>query len=81
MEAHKKKKEFKCDVCGKDFYLKWRLNKHKIGHDDENTRNCHYFNNGKKCPFLAIGCKFNHQVSEECTYKKNCTMTLCQFRH
>ena len=81
LETHQKKKEFKCNICGKEFYIKWRLQKHISGHDVENTRKCHFYNNGKECPFALIGCKFLHEVSEECSYKKNCIVTMCQFRH
>ena len=46
IDEHKLQKEFKCDICGKDFYLKWRLLKHKEMHI-VTKKFCHYYNNGK----------------------------------
>ena len=42
---------------------------------------CHYFNNSKHCPFEEVGCMFKHAVSENCRFKKNCKIKLCQFQH
>jgi hypothetical protein len=46
-----------------------------------NRKYCHYFNNGKRCPFAEIGCKFNHELSNECSHGKDCGFSLCQYRH
>ena len=46
----------------------------------ETERYCHYYNNGKICPFEEIGCKFRHEHSPACTFKK-CSNSLCQYRH
>ena len=79
IEEHKLQKEFECDVCGKDFYLKWRLLKHKEMHT-ATKKFCHYYNNGKPCPFEAIGCMFHHSKSGTCK-TSICTNILCQFEH
>ena len=47
----------------------------------DNVKFCHYFNNGKKCPYEDIGCMFNHKVSDTCRYNQFYRNRLCQFRH
>ena len=42
---------------------------------------CHYFNNGKVCPYDDIGCKFKHKDSDKCKYDKYCNFKLCQYKH
>ena len=42
---------------------------------------CHFFNNGKNCPFEEIGCKFQHTSANKCRYDRKCTIKLCQFQH
>ena len=83
-ELHSKSHEeivpFKCNTCDKDFYSKWRLNKHVLSHGVKG-KFCHYFNNGKICPFEEIGCKFKHEISKNCRYDKKCHINLCQFKH
>ena len=71
---------FKCHVCQKLFFVEWRLRKHVLGHDKE-RKCCHFFNNGKVCPYEEIGCKFKHEESNECRYGQNCYIKLCQFKH
>ena len=80
MESHQKSKNFKCDICNKEFYLKWRLQKHILGHE-KNKKFCHYYNNKLVCPFEENGCMFNHAISPTCIFKDKCANTLCQFRH
>ena len=46
-----------------------------------NIKNCHYFNNGKVCPFESIGCMFNHIRSDKCLFLQKCINKLCPFRH
>ena len=58
---------YECELCGKTFVLRWRLRKHVSSHETE--RYCHYYNNGKTCPFEEIGCKFRHEHSPACTFK------------
>ena len=60
--------------------MEWRLRKHVLGHDKE-RKCCHFFNNGKVCPYEEIGCKFKHEESNECRYGQNCYIKLCQFKH
>jgi hypothetical protein len=81
MKDHEARKEFKCEICNKEFFLKWRLNQHKRGHDENERRFCHYFNNNKTCPYEEIGCKFRHEISENCYFGKSCKNYLCQFKH
>ena len=73
--------KFSCDKCDTKFIMKWRLKKHQRIHDDFKTRNCHFFNSDKFCPFSKIGCKFKHQYSVDCKYAEKCEMDKCQFRH
>ena len=84
LELHLKShdvEDFKCKVCEKVFRLRWRLEKHEAAHTLNNVKFCHYFNNGKKCPYEDIGCMFNHKVSDNCRYNQFCRNRLCQFRH
>ena len=50
-------------------------------HKPNNRRKCHYFNNGKECPYAEVGCMFVHDFSEECKHGSKCTRQLCQFQH
>ena len=59
MKDHNTEKEFNCDVCGKGFFLEWRLRKHREVHQG-NIRICHFYKNSKPCPFDDIGCMFDH---------------------
>ena len=48
LDGHTREKEFKCEVCGKGFFLHWRLRKHKELHQTQiNQRFCHFYNNSK----------------------------------
>ena len=78
---HERVNEFKCDVCDKCFVLKWRLLKHQHNHLEHGRKKCHYFNNGKICPFDDIGCMFAHEQSELCKYDAACRNNLCSFQH
>ena len=40
LKTHKDIETFPCDLCGKQFFLKWRLKKHIVGHDGK--RFCHF---------------------------------------
>ena len=81
MKNHDITKEFKCDQCTSEFFLKCRLEQHIRGHSEAFRKSCHYFNNGKNCPFEDIGCKFSHTRTRICKADKNCKITLCQYRH
>ena len=72
---------FECEQCGKNFVLKWRLQKHQGIHKEGKIKKCHYFNNQKNCPFEELGCMFEHSFSGICKYKDKCTKILCPFQH
>ena len=79
LEEHETEKSYGCDQCGKSFFLEWRLKKHENVHKG-NTKHCHYFNNGKPCPFFSIGCMFLHEKSGKCKFSV-CKNSMCQFEH
>ena len=81
LKDHNTIKEFKCDECGYECFLKWRLHQHIKGHKEGYRKFCHYFNNDKSCPFVSIGCKFKHENSGKCTFGKDCKNLLCQYNH
>ena len=72
--------KYKCDFCSEGFVMKWRMLKHKEGHKSP-IKKCHYFNNGKQCPYESIGCMFEHEESVTCKYNTDCKHKLCQFKH
>ena len=61
--------------------MRWRLQKHESAHELATVKFCHYFNNGKQCPYEEVGCMFNHTESEKCRFDKYCNNKLCQFKH
>ena len=63
VHIHGSKKTNKCEICGKAFYLKWRLNKHLNIHEDT-PKPCKYVTTGRTCPFDDVGCKFEHNVAD-----------------
>ena len=82
MKEHGTAKRYKCENCGKTFNFRWRFNKHIKMHDsDSEIRKCHFYNNGKQCPFDEMGCKFLHEESSVCKYKDRCKFDKCQFQH
>ena len=80
IKSHNKINPFKCDTCDKEFFVKWRLEKHTQGHR-ETRKYCHYYNNDKYCPYDEIGCKYKHEDSNKCKFDKSCRFKLCQFKH
>ena len=80
LEGHKEK-EFECTTCGKIFQLEWRLKKHHASHDLKTLKKCHYFNNGKLCPFEEIGCMFLHVLSPKCIFNRMCKNKMCPYQH
>ena len=79
--VHKRQRQFKCDKCEMENHLKWRLRKHMAMHEEVEIRKCHYFNNGKVCPFQKVGCKFLHEKADFCEFKENCGREKCQYQH
>ena len=81
MLAHKKNRtNVKCDKCDKIFRCQVIKEKHmSISHDDKIVY-CHYFNNGKKCPY-ENKCIFIHEDSEICKYGIKCERIFCMFKH
>ena len=53
---------FECFECGKQFMLKWRLEKHKRMHTSRPIKVCRYFSAKEVCPFEKYGCKFRHSA-------------------
>ena len=80
MKSHKEISPLKCNICEKDFYVKWRMEKHRASHSEQ-TKFCHYYNNGKNCPYEAVGCRFKHEVSDQCRFDNKCRFKLCQYKH
>ena len=73
-------KRYECHECDLEFFTEWRLKKHEESHKFK-VKNCHYFNNGKICPFEKIGCKFLHKNSALCRFGNGCQIKMCQFKH
>ena len=71
---------FKCERCEKTFQLKWRLEKHRKGHEMLKVKVCYYFHNKKPCPYEEIGCMFLHMESQMCPFIP-CKNSMCQFQH
>ena len=69
--SHEAPRAFHCNQCEKTFVTKWRLRKHMRIHSEKFTRICHYFKDGKLCPFEELGCKFLHDVSENDIYDQS----------
>ena len=80
-QTHNPETIFSCEDCDKTFIFKFRLRKHQESHRSKDTKNCHYFNNKKHCPFEEIGCMFAHVLSEFCFFDKKCKNELCSFQH
>ena len=81
LESHTKTKEKKCDVCDRRFFLDRRLKHHMNMQKNPYVTNCHCYNNQKECPYDAVGCKFNHIMSEECKSQVDCKVQLCPRQH
>ena len=78
---HNKSKNSKCDFCGVEYALKWRLKEHMSSDHKQMQRTCHYYNNEKMCPNEPIGCKFAHLEAAFCIYGELCNRNKCPFRH
>ena len=78
-ESNEAEKKHKCEECTKEFFLEWRLKKHKKIHS-EGAKYCRFYNYNKHCIYEEMGRMFLHIRSEQCMFDpfKN---KLCQFRH
>ena len=80
LKLHESARTFNCKVCGKEFHTKWRMEKHTESHSKVG-KFCHYFNNGKACPYDDLGCMFRHEDSNKCKHDNYCDFVLCQYKH
>ena len=81
LSAHVKTHEkFKCDQCEKSFTNSDIKKKHVLITHENVKLYCHFFNNGKTCPF-ADKCIFLHKDSKFCRYDDLCERDLCMFKH
>jgi hypothetical protein len=80
-EEHKSNKKFSCKDCGKGFVIRWRLKKHENIHTSTMKKNCHFFNNNKRCPYEDLGCMFLHQKSPMWIFDRLCSNLKCSFGH
>ena len=80
MKSHIEITPLRCNICEKQFYVQWRMKKHISSHLEQ-SKFCHYYNNGKFCPYEELGCRFKHSDSRQCKYDKKCRIKLCQFKH
>ena len=81
MKSHDQEKHFKCNRCEKEFYSSWRLKQHAKSHNVQSIKFCHFYNNGKMCPFEDLGCKFRHEWSDVCRFQSRCKNKMCQYQH
>ena len=81
LNAHlKSHKKYSCDYCERTFKYEDTKEKHvKIAHEDYKLY-CHYFNNGKECPFVTE-CVFLHEDSDNCRYGDLCERDFCMYKH
>ena len=81
LKAHSKMHaKYSCEICDKTFKNEETKSKHKrIVHENLKLY-CHYFNNGKDCPYQEEFI-FLHEASKSCKYGGVCERQLCMFRH
>ena len=79
--VHNIEKLHKCEMCDKRFLFKWKLQRHEKAHQDKTIRKCYFYNNRLECPFFENGCKFAHEIADQCKFAEKCRKTKCQFRH
>ena len=81
MSNHHESRNYICNQCDKSFCMEWRLKKHIVSHGIKDRRKCHFFNNGKNCPYDEVGCMFAHKLASFCEDGLECVKKLCQFQH
>ena len=82
LEVHMRRvhRKYECDECDKVFKNEWILIKHKEATHEGVELFCHYYNNGKDCPF-DDECIFMHEESESCKYGEACDRVMCMYKH
>ena len=70
----------KCDVCAKTFKYEDLRKKHMLITHENFRIYCHFFNNGKTCPYNE-DCVFLHKDSTVCKYGIACERKYCMFKH
>ena len=83
LEVHEKThQKFECDECDKTFKYEGLLERHvdAVHMDPDYIIYCHYYNNGKECPFGDY-CLYEHDESEKCKYGQACERMKCMYRH
>ena len=50
-------------------------------HNKDSLRHCHYYDNGKSCPFEEVGCMFLQKDSAPCKFGIMCKNNLCHYKH
>ena len=81
LEKHNKThKKFECDDCDSIFKREGTLEKHVQAAHEDVTLFCHYFNNGKDCPY-EDECIFVHEESDVCKFGNGCERLLCMYQH
>ena len=69
---HDKNIKHSCEHCEMGFVTQQSLRNHMKTQHKQVARTCHFFNNEKECPYLEIGCKFEHSQAQLCKYKDIC---------
>ena len=81
MEAHMKTcKTSRCELCYKTFKYEDLKKKHTLITHEGFKMYCHFFNNGKTCPYDQ-DCVFLHEHSTICKYGPVCERLYCMFKH
>ena len=83
LDDHEKTHEkFECDECDKVFQYEGLLERHvdAVHSDSDCIIYCHYYNNGKECPFGDV-CIFEHEESDKCKYGQACERIKCMYSH
>ena len=81
LSRHKQKHgKFSCKECDREFNFEGLLEPHiEVVHKTMKIF-CHYFNNGKDCPFDEQ-CIFAHEDAKDCLFGNDCERMKCMFKH
>ena len=83
LDDHEKTNEkFEWDECDKVFQYEGLLERHvdAVHSDSDCIIYCHYYNNGKECPFGDV-CIFENEELEKCKYGQACERIKCMYSH